>query len=124
MFSFTEEKLAKMGAEITTREIKQQPELWKETLEIYQTAENEINEFLEKVKESANGQRIRIVFTGAGTSQYVGDTLVPYLNLKGDTRNYIFQSIGTTDLVARPEEYLFEDEPTLLVSFSRSCNSP
>lgn len=124
MFSFTEEKLAKMGAEITTREIKQQPELWKETLEIYQTAENEINEFLEKVKESANGQRIRIVFTGAGTSQYVGDTLVPYLNLKGDTRNYIFQSIGTTDLVARPEEYLFEDEPTLLVSFARSGNSP
>lgn len=124
MFALTEEKLTKMGAEITTREIKQQPELWKETLEIYQTTKNEINEFLEKVKESANDQRIRVVFTGAGTSQYVGDTLVPYLNLKGDTKSYIFQSIGTTDLVARPTEYLFEDEPTILVSFARSGNSP
>lgn len=124
MFSLTEEELTKMGAEITAREIKQQPELWEETLEIHQAAKNEMKEFLEKVKESAHGRRVRVVFTGAGTSQYVGDTIVPYLNANGDSSSYIFQSIGTTDLVARPTEYLFEDEPTLLVSFARSGNSP
>ncbi|MDN6640415.1 MAG: SIS domain-containing protein [Tetragenococcus sp.] len=124
MFSLSEEELTKMGAEITAREIKQQPELWEETLEIHQAAKNEMKEFLEKVKESAHGRRVRVVFTGAGTSQYVGDTIVPYLNANGDSNSYIFQSIGTTDLVARPTEYLFEDEPTLLVSFARSGNSP
>ncbi|MCF1627458.1 SIS domain-containing protein [Tetragenococcus koreensis] len=124
MFSLTEEELTKMGAEITAREIKQQPELWEETLEIHQAAKNEMKEFLEKVKESAHGRRVRVVFTGAGTSQYVGDTIVPYLNANGDSNTYVFQSIGTTDLVARPTEYLFEDEPTLLVSFARSGNSP
>lgn len=124
MFSLSEEELTKMGAEITAREIKQQPELWEETLEIHQAVKNDIRDFLEKVKESANGRRVRVVFTGAGTSQYVGDTIVPYLNANGDSNSYIFQSIGTTDLVARPTEYLFEDEPTLLVSFARSGNSP
>ncbi|MCF1685393.1 SIS domain-containing protein [Tetragenococcus halophilus] len=124
MFKSTEEELVKKGAEITTREIKQQPELWEETLEIYQTAKKDIENYLEIIKKNASGNRIRVVFTGAGTSQYVGDTLVPYLNANGDNNAYIFQSVGTTDLVASPNEYLFEEEPTLLVSFARSGNSP
>ncbi|MCO8290605.1 SIS domain-containing protein [Tetragenococcus halophilus] len=124
MFTLTKEELIRKGAEITTREIKQQPELWEETLEIYQTAKKDIEDYLEAIKKNANGNRIRVVFTGAGTSQYVGDTLVPYLNANGDNSTYIFQSIGTTDLVASPSEYLFEEEPTLLVSFARSGNSP
>ncbi len=124
MFSLSTEELKQKGAEITSREIKQQPELWKENLALYEEIKADIKEFLSKVEASADGQKIRVVFTGAGTSQYVGDTLVPYLNLKGDTQKYIFQSIGTTDLVARPTEYLFEKEPTLLVSFARSGNSP
>lgn len=124
MFSLSTEELKQKGAEITSREIKQQPELWTENLTLYEDIKADIKEFLSKVEASADGQKIRVVFTGAGTSQYVGDTLVPYLNLKGDTQKYIFQSIGTTDLVARPTEYLFEKEPTLLVSFARSGNSP
>ena len=63
-------------------------------------------------------------FTGAGTSQYVGDTVVPYLRAHGDTQAFSFESIGTTDIVAKPEDYLIKDEPTLLVSFARSGNSP
>ncbi|MDN6607843.1 MAG: SIS domain-containing protein [Tetragenococcus halophilus] len=124
MFSLSTEELKKKGAEITSREIEQQPELWKENLALYEGIKADIKEFLSKVEASAGGEKIRVVFTGAGTSQYVGDTLVPYLNLQGDTQKYIFQSIGTTDLVARPTEYLFEKEPTLLVSFARSGNSP
>ncbi|KFN93462.1 galactosamine-6-phosphate isomerase [Tetragenococcus muriaticus PMC-11-5] len=124
MFTLTKEELIRKGAEITTREIKQQPELWEETLEIYQTAKKDIEDYLEVIKKNENGNRIRVVFTGAGTSQYVGDTLVPYLNANGDNSAYIFQSVGTTDLVASPSEYLFEEETTLLVSFARSGNSP
>lgn len=36
MFQLSTKELAELGAEITTREIKQQPELWQETLTIYQ----------------------------------------------------------------------------------------
>lgn len=123
MFKLSTEELQKIGAEITTREIAQQPELWEETLNIYKENQEAVTNFLNKVKESANG-KVRIVFTGAGTSQYVGDTLVPYLNAKGDTDSFIFQSIGTTDIVASPRDYLFEDDTTVIVSFARSGNSP
>lgn len=123
MFEKTTAELEKMGAEITTREIKQQPELWQEAFTYYQANEARIQAFLEKVKADATG-RIRVVFTGAGTSQYVGDTIVPYLNEKGDQTSYLFQSIGTTDIVASPRDYLFPEDTTILVSFARSGNSP
>ncbi|MBO1305266.1 SIS domain-containing protein [Enterococcus sp. 669A] len=124
MYSLTAAELEKMGAEITTREIRQQPELWQEAFTIYQENLTKIEDFLAEVKSQANGQRTRVIFTGAGTSQYVGDTLVPYLNAHGNHHDYIFESIGTTDIVAAPKEYLWQDVPTLLVSFARSGNSP
>lgn len=34
-----------MGANITTREIQQQPTLWKETFDIYQEKKTEIDDF-------------------------------------------------------------------------------
>lgn len=123
MFQLSTKELAELGAEITTREIKQQPELWQETLTIYQEKQEAIATFLRTIKEKTD-KRIRVVFTGAGTSQYVGDTIVPYLNKTGATADYLFESIATTDIVAAPEQVLFADEPTLLVSFARSGNSP
>lgn len=124
MFSVEKEKLEQMGAEITTREIRQQPELWEETMELFQKAQSDLQAFLKQVKNQAKGQRTRVIFTGAGTSQYVGDTVVPYLRKHGNTAEYVFESIGTTDIVAAPMEYLIKDQPTLLVSFARSGNSP
>lgn len=123
MFQFSTEELTKMGAEITTREIKQQPELWQEAFSYYKENIERINAFLTEVKKAAEG-KVRIVFTGAGTSQYVGDTIKPYLSKVGDSRHFIFESIGTTDIVASPAEYLHPDDWTILVSFARSGNSP
>ena len=62
--------------------------------------------------------------TGAGTSAYVGDTLVPYLQEVHDERHWNFQSIATTDIVAHPQTYLKKEVATVLVSFARSGNSP
>ncbi|OTO71707.1 MULTISPECIES: SIS domain-containing protein [unclassified Enterococcus] len=124
MFTVEKDKLEQMGAEITTREIRQQPELWEETLHLYQEAQAALEEFLAAVKENAQGKRTRVIFTGAGTSQYVGDTVVPYLRKHGNVQDFSFESIGTTDIVAEPLEYLIKEEPTLLVSFARSGNSP
>ncbi|MGM0241181.1 SIS domain-containing protein [Enterococcus sp. AZ103] len=124
MYELEKSKLIDLGAEITTREIRQQPELWEETINIYKNAQEELQEFIGKVKEAAKGQKTRVIFTGAGTSQYVGDTITPYLRQHGNHQDFIFEAIGTTDIVASPQEYLISDEPTLLVSFARSGNSP
>lgn len=123
MFKLTSTELEKMGAEITTREIKQQPELWQSVKATYQAKKAEIDAYLLKVKTETN-KRVRVIFTGAGSSQFVGDTVVPYLNQHGNKQDFIFQSVGTTDIVSAPEEHLFKEEPTLLVSFARSGNSP
>ena len=83
MYQLTKEELARLGAEITTREIHQQPKLWQETLENYEKAYERVTSFLASVKKNTTS-RVRVIFTGAGTSQYVGDILVPYLNEYGD----------------------------------------
>lgn len=123
MYDFSKERLEKIGAAITTAEIKQQPELWQETLTAFFEHQKEIELFFKKIAAESS-RPVRIIFTGAGTSQYVGDTLVPYLNSYGDTEHYIFQSIGTTDIVAAPKDYLISEETTVLVSLARSGNSP
>lgn len=123
LFTKSQNELKDLGAMITTQEIMQQPEIWEEAWKNYQEQEEKIHSFLEQIKKEANG-KIRIVFTGAGTSAYVGDTIVPYLNKAGDTDSYIFESIPTTDIVASPKDYLHENDWTVLVSFARSGNSP
>lgn len=125
MFELNKAELDRLGASITTQEIKQQPVLWEETFVIYEKQLEQIQQFLLKVKASTSDQAIiRVLFTGAGTSQFVGDTIVPHLNKHGDRSRFRFESVGTTDIVASPENYLLADEPTILVSYARSGNSP
>ena len=123
MFEKDVETLTSMGAQITTAEIKQQPELWRDTLEIYKANLDAITAFLADARAMGEG-RLSVVFTGAGTSDYVGDTVAPYLRHAGDVSLYDFKPIATTDIVSAPRDFLNPDEPTLLVSFARSGNSP
>lgn len=122
MFSKSDAELKEIGAVITTREIEQQPDLWEETLKIYQEKEDEIHAFLDKIHEKFG--KVKVIFTGAGTSAYVGNTVMPYLRKHGDRSKYDFEAIDTTKIVSTPEDYLEEDTPTILVSFARSGNSP
>ena len=122
MFNFEDQRLKELGAIITTKEIKQQPKLWEETYEIYKEHKDSINRFIENIGKK-HGQ-FRIIFTGAGTSAYVGNTILPYLKKKSDIRKHIIESIATTNLVSNPYDFFVEDVPTLLVSFARSGNSP
>ncbi|HEP1510270.1 TPA: SIS domain-containing protein [Streptococcus pyogenes] len=124
MFTKSQEALEALGAAITTKEIKQQPALWQETMTSFDITKEALVSFLKAVYESANGNRVRVIFTGAGTSEYVGNTICPYLNKVGNRQRYFFDSIASTDLVAAPEYYLAEEETVLLVSFARSGNSP
>ena len=122
MLDYTKEDLLELGAEITTREIYQQPDVWKEAFESYQARRDEIAAFLKEI--AAKHDYIKVILTGAGTSAYVGDTLVPYFKEVYDERKWNFNAIATTDIVANPQTYLKKDVATVLVSFARSGNSP
>ena len=122
MLNYTKEELLELGAEITTREIYQQPDVWKEAFEAYQAKWEEIAAFLQGIADKHD--YIKVILTGAGTSAYVGDTLVPYFKEVYDERKWNFNAIATTDIVANPETYLKKDVATVLVSFARSGNSP
>lgn len=122
MFSKTNKELEQLGAKITTREIEQQPELWQQTWSIYQEKKSEIDEFLATINQKWG--KVRVIFTGAGTSAYVGNTITPYLQKRGDRSKYNFEAIDTTKIVSTPEDYLEKSTPTILVSFARSGNSP
>ena len=122
MLDYSKEKLVELGAEITTREIYQQPDVWQTAFNHYKAQADQVAAFLKGIEEKHD--YIKVIFTGAGTSAYVGDTLLPYFRKLYDERKWNFNSIATTDIVANPETYLKKDVATVLVSFARSGNSP
>ncbi|NTS46214.1 SIS domain-containing protein [Streptococcus pyogenes] len=124
MFTKTQEALEALGAAITTKEIKQEPRLWQETMTFFEETRDSLDSFLKRVCKSANGNNVHVIFTGAGTSEYIGNTICPYLKKVGNRQCYLFESVASTDLVAAPDYYLAEEETVLLVSFARSGNSP
>ncbi|MBA4494168.1 SIS domain-containing protein [Paenactinomyces guangxiensis] len=106
------------GNRHTMKEIFQQPKLWRETVNMIEQQKEEIQAFLH---DPLIRKKARVLFTGAGTSAYVGDTVTPCVSRKIPNRT---ESIPTTDIVANPMDYLHEHIPTILVSFARSGNSP
>ena len=48
IFGIKKDELINLGAEFTSKEINQQPKLWRETYEIVKTNKEKINEFLSK----------------------------------------------------------------------------
>lgn len=100
------------GGENTHKEIFQQPELWEQTIKDLVSRQNEISQW---IKPFVQNKKAKIIFTGAGSSAYAGESIA--LSFK-------HESVPTTDLVAYPNLYLHEHTPTLLVSFARSGNSP
>lgn len=122
MLDYTKEDLIELGADITTREIYQQPAVWQKTFENYKAEKEQIDGFLAGIADKHD--YIKVIFAGAGSSAYVGETLAPYLQEVYDERKWNFQAIPTTDLVACPGIYLKKEVATVLVSFARSGNSP
>ena len=122
MLDYSQEELQRLGADITTREIYQQPEVWQEAFDSYKVQAADIAAFLKKIEDKHD--YIKVIFAGAGSSAYVGDTLTPYFRQIYDERKWNFNAIATTDIVANPLVHLKRKVPTVLVSFARSGNSP
>lgn len=122
MFHLPKEELERLGAVITAPEIYQQPGLWKEAYQLYHDKLDVITAFLNDIK--AKHDFVQVIFTGAGTSDFVGQSIANHLNRVNDTKKIRFVTVGTVEIVSRPYDYLQADIPTILVSFARSGNSP
>ncbi|MFU7516783.1 SIS domain-containing protein [Clostridium sp. HCS.1] len=118
IFNIDEKEMKKGSSIFTLNEIYQQPKTWLKTLKQIKENKEDIQNFINQV---INCNDFDIIFTGAGTSEFVGNSLYSYLNKE---LNYRVKSYGTTDIVSDPELYISKDKPTLLISFGRSGNSP
>jgi tagatose-6-phosphate ketose/aldose isomerase len=116
------QELAGLGAAHTAREIAQQPAVWRRVQRLLDEQRAALDAFLEPVL--ARGE-LRIVFTGAGSSAFIGQCLAPALLRElGHRRGIRIEALASTDIVSSPEQCLQAGVPTLLVSFARSGNSP
>ena len=122
MFHLPKEELEQLGASITVPEIYQQPSLWREAYDLYREKYDAIQQFLANI--FAKHPAVHVIFTGAGTSDFVGQSIANHLNQVNDLKKVRFSTVGSIELVTRPHDYLQADVPTILVSFARSGNSP
>ncbi|HPW53985.1 MAG TPA: SIS domain-containing protein [Erysipelotrichaceae bacterium] len=118
IYGMNSEELTNLSAMHTAKEINQQPDTWVKTINQVKAMRNELKAFTGKVLDSEDYD---VVFTGAGTSEFVGNTLFAAINLK---TKFKARSYASTDITANPEYYISKEKPTLLVSFGRSGNSP
>lgn len=116
--NISQEELLKNHALATAREICQQPETWKKTVSQIKSIRPELTAFIQKVTSQPVYD---VIFTGAGTSEFVGSSVFAYIN---HLVNFQAKSYGTTDILTSPSYFLSQEKPTLIVSFARSGNSP
>jgi tagatose-6-phosphate ketose/aldose isomerase len=113
-----ESELRALGAISTACEIAQQPAMLRKTHAALLAGKAALERFLRPLLDRA---AMRVILTGAGTSGFIGECLVPYLAAQLPCR---VEAIPTTDLVCAPYLYFEAGTPTLLVSFGRSGDSP
>ena len=118
IFNYTEEQMKENFSTYTIHEIYQQPATWRKTCAQLAACKTELQAFLDQVVRADD---FDIVLTGAGTSEFVGNSLYHALNKK---YNFKVKSYASTDIVPNPEDTLSRTKPTLLVNFGRSGNSP
>lgn len=117
-FNYSLDWLTQRNAQHTAKEIWQQPQIWREVLELIQQKQPELQQFLQPILADANSD---IILTGAGSSAFGGVALAPWLR-EHTHRNFF--AYGTTEIVADPRQYLRPNKKTLIISFARSGNSP
>jgi len=108
-----------LGVAATPAEIAQQPEMWRDTARRFTEAAPAIRELLARI--GLPGGPSEIIFSGAGTSDFVGRCLQGSIAAALGTRAI---ACPTTDIVTHPQHAFPVDRPALMVSFARSGNSP
>lgn len=101
----------------TYSEIMQQPLMWQREFDRIKAERKQIETFVSRYIDGG----YEVIFTGAGTSAYIGDVLEVAV---ADTIFRGARSVATTDLITHPTAYFSPEKKVLLISFARSGNSP
>ena len=116
--TYEKEDLIQRSSYETAREIMQQPTTWKQTLTCVEANQERLEMFFADVLRHGD---FSIVMMGAGTSEYIGNVLEPWLNRR---KNYQVRSVASTDMVVAPKRFINPSKTTLFISYGRSGNSP
>lgn len=113
---------ADRGLEHTPGEIAQQPEAWRSTFEVFRRKREQIAEFLALAGIGASPRpRPTVFLIGAGTSDYIGQSLTFLLRR---CWNCEVIAVPSTDLLTHMDEWMIPEKKYLWISFSRSGDSP
>jgi tagatose-6-phosphate ketose/aldose isomerase len=116
LLNLPESEKATRGLAHTPSEIAQQPDTWLSTFDLFKQSSPEIRNLL-----AAAGPKPEVFLVGAGTSDYIGQSLV-YLLRKAWECEVV--AVPSTDLLTHFDELLKPQQKYLWVSFSRSGDSP
>lgn len=121
MFELTEKELKDGYGGYTAKEIEQQPRVWLKTFANFGEKRKHYQSFVQSILKKH--EQVKVLLAGAGTSAFAGD--VTAFALQPQYQGAVqFEAAATTDIVSNPDNFLFKEMPTVLVSFARSGNSP
>lgn len=118
IFGHHSDFFAERGATATAREINQQGDCWRK---VPQLLDDLSEKQLEAITAALRNPEASIVFSGAGTSGYVGDIVAPAISKIAAAHCL---SRHSTDIVSNPAACLPRGNTGLLFAFARSGNSP
>ncbi len=123
LLSLPEREKQSRGLLHTPAEIAQQPGTWRTTFALFRTRQPEIREFLDAAGIEASDPRDRptVFLIGAGTSDYVGQSLAILLREQWQCE---VLAVPSTDLLTHFEELCLPYKKYFWISFSRSGDSP
>lgn len=116
LLTLPEAEKATRGLAHTPAEIAQQPETWLSTFELFQKRSAEVRSLL-----AAAGSKPAVFLVGAGTSDYIGQSLVSLLRKAWECD---VTAVPSTDLLTHFDELVRPQQKYLWISFSRSGDSP
>ena len=86
----------------TYQEIKQQPDMWRRTADIVAQKQDAFETFMHHMISNNKDKKLKVIFTGAGSSAYVGDIARMACATEKFTQ-FDFESVPTTHFVTSPE---------------------
>lgn len=110
------------GLTFTPREIAQQPETWQKTALFFESQQERFQSFLELAGVTGPlGDRPVVMLIGAGTSDYIGESLALLFRQRWGCEA---SAVASTSLLPSLTEYVIPGRRYLWISFSRSGDSP
>lgn len=122
LLSLPDENKTTRGLAHTPAEIAQQPDAWLSTFELFRRKQVQIVEFLSLAGVGASPRpRPTVFLIGAGTSDYIGQSLAFLLRRCWHCEVI---AVPSTDLLTHMDDWMIPERKYLWISFSRSGDSP